>query len=171
MTGKPESIDRLTRAVGFRYVYDAKNDQYIHTSGIMILTPEGKISRYFYGIRFPGRDLRLGLVEASANKIGSPTDQILLYCFHYDPAAGKYTASILNYVRIGGAADHGRGDWHGLVPACDESAPEENCAGTMRGGARAMMFARYRPVSRRSLDHGRAGGSAVPLPDRRLRRA
>ena len=68
----------------------------------MILTPEGRISRYFYGIRFPGRDLRLGLVEASANKIGSPTDQVLLYCFHYDPATGKYTASILNFVRIGG---------------------------------------------------------------------
>jgi protein SCO1/2 len=102
LTGQPAAIDKLTRAVGFRYVYDAKQDQYIHTSGIMILTPQGRISRYFYGIDFPDRDLRLGLVEASAGKIGSPTDQVLLYCFHYDPASGKYTASILNLVRAEG---------------------------------------------------------------------
>lgn len=102
LTGKKESIDKLAKAIGFRYVYDAKQDQYIHTSGIVILTPKGKISRYFFGISYPSRDLRLGLVEASADKIGTPTDQILLYCFHYDPATGKYTASILNYVRLGG---------------------------------------------------------------------
>ena len=102
LTGKQDAIEKLTKAVGFRYVYDAKQDQYIHTSGIMILTPHGKLSRYFYGITFPPRDLRLGLVEASADKIGSPTDQILLYCFHYDPNTGKYTASILNFVRVGG---------------------------------------------------------------------
>jgi protein SCO1 len=102
LTGKEDAIEKLTQAVGFRYVYDAKQDQYIHTSGIIILTPQGKISRYFYGIGFPARDLRLGLVEASADKIGTPTDQILLYCFHYDPATGKYTTSILNFVRLGG---------------------------------------------------------------------
>jgi protein SCO1/2 len=102
LTGKQDAIEKLTQAVGFRYVYDAKQNQYIHTSGIMVLTPRGKLSRYFYGITFPPRDLRLGLVEASADKIGSPTDQILLYCFHYDPATGKYTASILNFVRVGG---------------------------------------------------------------------
>ncbi|MHB1033086.1 MAG: SCO family protein [Pirellulales bacterium] len=102
LTGKQDAIDKLTQAVGFRYVYDTKHNQYIHTAGIMILTPEGKISRYFYGIQFPSRDLRLGLVEASAGKIGSPTDQILLYCFHYDPETGKYTASILTLVRVGG---------------------------------------------------------------------
>jgi protein SCO1 len=103
LTGKPAAIDTLTKAVGFRYVYDAKQDQYLHTSGIMVVTPGGKISKYFYGISFPARDLRLGLVEASADKIGSPTDQILLYCFHYDPATGKYSANILTLVRIGGA--------------------------------------------------------------------
>jgi protein SCO1/2 len=102
LTGKQEAIEKLTRAVGFRYVYDAKQDQYIHTSGIIVLTPQGRISRYFYGIQFPARDLRLGLVEASANRIGSPTDEVLLYCFHYDPATGKYTASVLNFVRAGG---------------------------------------------------------------------
>jgi protein SCO1/2 len=103
LTGKPGAIKRLTGAVGFRYVYDAVEDQYIHTSGIMILTPQGKISRYFYAIQLPARDLRLGLVEASADKIGPPTDQVLLYCFHYDPAAGKYSARVLNLVRTGGA--------------------------------------------------------------------
>ncbi len=102
LTGKPASIKKLTDAVGFRYVYDAKQDQYIHTSGIMVLTPGGKISRYFYGIKYAPRDLRLGLVEASAEKIGSPVDVVLLYCAHYDPQTGKYTASILNFVRAGG---------------------------------------------------------------------
>jgi protein SCO1 len=102
LTGKPDAIEKLTKAVGFRYVYDPKEDQYIHTSGIIVLTPHGKISRYFYGIAYPARDLRLGLVEASAEKIGSPADVVLLYCFHYDPATGKYTTSILNFVRLGG---------------------------------------------------------------------
>ena len=102
LTGKQDAIDKLTEAVGFRYVYDAKQDQYIHTSGIMVLTPHGKISRYFYGIRFPARDLQLGLIEASAEKIGSPTDEVLLYCFHYDPETGKYSANILSIVRVGG---------------------------------------------------------------------
>ncbi len=102
LTGKEEAIKKLTSAVGFRYLYDAKHDQYIHTSGIIVLTPGGKISRYFYGITYSPVDLRLGLVEASAEKIGSPTDQILLYCCHYDPETGKYTASILNFVRLGG---------------------------------------------------------------------
>lgn len=102
LTGKEDSIRRLTQAVGFRYTYDAKNDQYIHPSGITILTPSGKISRYFFGIQYSPRDLRLSLVEAGESKIGSPTDQVLLYCFHYDPNTGKYTPSVLNFVRVGG---------------------------------------------------------------------
>ncbi|MCH5374305.1 MAG: SCO family protein [Planctomycetes bacterium] len=102
LTGKQDAIRRLTKAVGFRYVYDKKDDQFIHASGIMILTPTGKISRYLYDVHYSGRDLRLALVEASANKIGSPADQVLLYCFHYDPSAGKYTASVMNFIRLGG---------------------------------------------------------------------
>jgi protein SCO1/2 len=102
LTGNQTDIDRLTRAVGFRYRYDAKNDQFAHASGIMILTPEGKISRYFFDVHFSPRDLRLGLVEASANRIGSPVDQILLYCFHYDPLEGKYGPTIMNFIRLGG---------------------------------------------------------------------
>jgi protein SCO1/2 len=102
LTGEPDSIKRLTEAVGFRYTYDARHDQFAHASGIMILTPTGKISRYFYDITYSPRDLRLGLVEASENKIGSPADHILLFCFHYDPAEGKYGPVIMNFVRLGG---------------------------------------------------------------------
>lgn len=102
LTGNADSIERLTRAVGFRYYYDDQQKQYVHPSGITILTPSGKISRYFFGIDYSPRDLRLALTEASEDKIGSPTDQILLYCFHYDPNTGKYTPSVLNFVRAGG---------------------------------------------------------------------
>ncbi len=102
LTGEPESIRRLTEAVGFRYTYDANHDQYAHASGIMILTPGGKVARYFYDVNFPGRDLRLGLVEASEGRIGTPIDQVLLYCFHYDPREGKYGPAVMNFVRAGG---------------------------------------------------------------------
>src|SRR5439155_6734287 len=102
LTGEQAEIKRLTEAVGFRYRFDTEQNQFIHASGIMILTPAGKISRYFYDVNYPGRDLRLGLVEASNNKIGSPVDQILLYCFHYDATLGRYSASIMNLVRLMG---------------------------------------------------------------------
>lgn len=102
LTGSQQSISRLTRAVGFRFAYDRLSDQFAHAAGIVLLTPTGKVSRYFYDIHYSGRDLRLGLVEASRNKIGSPIDQILLFCFHYDPTAGKYGAAIMNFVRAGG---------------------------------------------------------------------
>jgi protein SCO1/2 len=102
LTGDQEAIQQLTRAVGFRYVYDAATDQYAHSSGIMVLTPQGKLSRYFFGIEYPARDLRLALVESSAGKIGTPVDQLLLLCYHYDPATGKYTASAMRLVRLCG---------------------------------------------------------------------
>jgi protein SCO1/2 len=102
LTGDPEPIKRLTAAVGFRYVYDELHEQYAHPSGIMVLTPAGKISRYFYDVRYSPGDLRLGLVEASENRIGSPVDQVLLYCFHYDPVEGKYGPAVMNFVRLGG---------------------------------------------------------------------
>jgi protein SCO1/2 len=102
LTGDAEAIEALTNAVGFRYSYDAKNDQFAHASGLVVLTPAGKVSRYFYDISYSSRDLRLGLVEASENKIGSPIDQILLYCFHYDPAQGRYGPVVMNLVRLGG---------------------------------------------------------------------
>jgi protein SCO1 len=103
LTGEEPSIKRLTDAVGFRYVYDPRHDQYAHASGIMVLTPEGKIARYFYGIDFASRDLRFGLEEASENRIGSPVDRaVLFFCFHYDPIEGRYGPVIMNLVRLGG---------------------------------------------------------------------
>ncbi len=110
LTGDQTSIERLTRAVGFRYTYDSQRNQYAHASAIMVVTPQGRLSRYFYGVEFAPRDLRLGLVEASQNKIGSLTDQVLLFCFHYDPAQGKYGLIIMNLIRlIGGLFAAGLG--------------------------------------------------------------
>jgi len=102
LTGDQENIAKLTDAVGFRYHYDEATKQFAHASGIMLTTPQGKLSRYFYGVDFPARDVRLGLIESSANKIGSPVDQLLLYCYHYDPASGKYGAPIMKVMRIAG---------------------------------------------------------------------
>ena len=102
LTGDETAVRRLTQAVGFRYKFDPNNSQFAHASGIMVLTPEGKMSRYFYGVEYSSRDLRLGLVEAAALKIGSPVDQVLLYCFHYDPVTGKYGMAIMNTVRLAG---------------------------------------------------------------------
>jgi protein SCO1 len=101
LTGSAESINALTKAVGFQYQYDATKDQYAHATAIMVLTPEGRISRYFYGVDFPPKDLRMGLVEASQGKIGNAVDQVLLYCYHYDPAAGKYGAVVSNMLKLG----------------------------------------------------------------------
>lgn len=103
LTGDAAAIQRLTAAVGFRYAYVPEQRQYAHAAGITVATPEGRIARYFFGVEFAPRDLRLGLVEASQNRIGSAVDQLLLYCFHYDPATGKYGAIVLNMVRLGGA--------------------------------------------------------------------
>jgi protein SCO1/2 len=102
LTGSKESIEAATKAANFRFSFDAKNNLFAHASGVMILTPEGRISRYFYGIEYPGRDMRLGLVDASAGKIGTPIDHVLLFCYHYDPTAATYSASILKIIRLGG---------------------------------------------------------------------
>jgi protein SCO1 len=102
LTGDQQAIDRLTEAVGFHYTFDPQTNQFAHASGIMIATPEGKLARYYYGIEYSAKDLRLGLVEASNNKIGSPVDQLLLYCYHYDPATGKYGPIVINMIRLGG---------------------------------------------------------------------
>jgi len=103
LTGDEANIKALTDAVGFHYKYDPKTEQFAHASGIMVLTPDGRLSRYFYGVEYSPRDLRLGLVEASNNKIGTPVDAILLFCYHYDPATGKYGALAMNTLRLSGA--------------------------------------------------------------------
>jgi len=102
LTGEQDQIEQLATAVGFRYAYDEDTDQYIHASGLMVLTPEGKLARYFYGIDYPPRDLRWGLVEAANGAIGNPVDQLLLLCYSYDPMTGKYGLYIRNSLRIGG---------------------------------------------------------------------
>jgi protein SCO1/2 len=102
LTGDETAIKRLTGAVGYRYRYDPKHDQFAHASGVILLTPTGKLARYFHDVRFSPRDLRLGLVEASENRIGSAADQVLLFCFHYDPLEGKYGLAVINFVRVGG---------------------------------------------------------------------
>ena len=102
LTGDDVAIRRLTEAIGFRYAFDTASEQYAHASGIVVLTPEGTISHYFYGVEFPPRDLRLALVEAADARIGSPIDQLLLFCFHYDPATGRYGKVALGAVRAAG---------------------------------------------------------------------
>jgi protein SCO1/2 len=104
LTGDEASIHSLADTVGFHYKYDPISKQFAHASGIFVLTPEGKIARYFYGIDYKPRDFRLGLVEASANKIGSPADQVLLFCYHYDPTTGKYGMVITQVTRALGTA-------------------------------------------------------------------
>ena len=92
LTGTKESIDAATKAANFRYSFDTKTNLFAHASGIMLLTPDGRISRYFYGVEYPGRDMRLGLVDASAGKIGTPIDRVLLFCYQYDPSSATYSA-------------------------------------------------------------------------------
>ena len=104
LTGDEPAIQQLAASVGFRYIYDKVSEQFGHPSGIMVLTPGGRLSRYFYGIEYSPRDVRLALVEASGEKIGTPVDEILLACFHYDPTTGKYGLVISRVVRLAGIA-------------------------------------------------------------------
>jgi protein SCO1/2 len=104
LTGDQPQIDRLTKAAGFRYAWDAETKQYAHPSGVIVLTPDGRLSKYLFGIEYGPRDLRLGIVEASAGKIGTPVDALLLYCYHYDPMTGRYGLVIMRAIRMAGAA-------------------------------------------------------------------
>jgi protein SCO1/2 len=104
LTGSQESIEALTRAAGFQYNYDPKTDQFAHATAIMVLTPEGRIAQYYYGVEYAPKDLRLGLIQAADNKIGTLVDQVLLYCYHYNPATGKYGAIISRVLQLAAAA-------------------------------------------------------------------
>lgn len=99
LTGDEAAIKAVTDAVGFRFAWDEKRQEFAHASGIMVVTPAGKLSHYLYGVVYPARDLRLALVEASAGRIGSPVDQLMLFCYHYDPVAGKFSAGVMTLVR------------------------------------------------------------------------
>ena len=101
LTASQSSIEAITKAAGFNYRWDEKSNQFAHAGGVMVVTPQGKMSRYFYGIDYSPRDLKLGLIESADNKVGSVTDQMLLYCYHYDPSTGKYGLAILSVIRIG----------------------------------------------------------------------
>lgn len=102
LTGTQSSIDAVTQAVGFNYKYDEATNQFAHAGGFLIATPEGKVSKYYYGIEYAPKDIKLGIQESAQNKIGDPVDKLLLYCYHYDPSKGKYGLAILNVIRIGG---------------------------------------------------------------------
>lgn len=102
LTGTRESIDAVTKAADFRFTYDPKTQLFGHASGILLLTPDGRISRYFFGVEYPPSNVRLGLVDASAGKIGTPVDHLLLFCYQYDPTKARYSATILTVIRMGG---------------------------------------------------------------------
>lgn len=104
LTGTQSSIDAVTQAVGFNYVYDDKTNQFAHAGGVMIVTPEGVMSRYYYGIDYEPRQLKFGIMDSAQDKVGNPAEQLLLYCYHYDPASGKYGLSILRVIRLAGVA-------------------------------------------------------------------
>lgn len=104
LTGDKPAIAQLAESVGYRFVFDPQTQQFAHPSAIMVLTPEGKVSRYFAGIEYPPKDLRLALVEAAGDRIGSLTDQLFLLCFHYNPLTGKYGLLIMRVVRVAGLA-------------------------------------------------------------------
>ncbi len=102
LTGSPEAINAVAKAADFRYSYDAKSKLFGHASGILLLTPGGRISRYFFGVEYPASNVRLGLVDASAGKIGTPVDHLLLFCYQYDPSKARYSATVLTVIRMGG---------------------------------------------------------------------
>jgi protein SCO1 len=102
LTGDQAAIDAVTKAAGFNYHWDEKSKQFAHAGGIMLTTPDGKLSKYFYGIDYSPKDLKFGLMESAENKVGSAADKLLLYCYHYDPSTGKYGFAILRAIRIGG---------------------------------------------------------------------
>jgi protein SCO1/2 len=104
LTGEQPSIDRLTKTAGFRYVWDKDTNQFAHPTGVIVLTPDGRLARYLFGIEYGPRDLRFAIIEASNGKVGTPVDSLLLYCYHYDPETGRYGLAIMRTIRAAGAA-------------------------------------------------------------------
>ena len=139
LTGDQANITALMETIGYRYKYDAATDQFAHASGIMVLTPEGRLSRYFYGVEYSPRDVRLGLVEASQNKIGTAVDQILLFCYHYDPATGKYGAVVMNLVRFAGAVSR----WYAACFCSFSCGATCAVTGTFSGGLDSSRWVNF----------------------------
>jgi protein SCO1/2 len=107
LTGTEQEIQRVTAAAGFTYQWDEETQQYAHVSGVLVVTPDGRLSRYFYGVELSPKDLRLALVDSSQGRLGSVVEELLLYCFHYDPSSGKYGAAFMNIMRLGGVLTAG----------------------------------------------------------------
>ena len=104
LTGQQESIDKVTNSAGFTYQWDEKTKQFAHAAAVMVATPDGRLSRYHYGIEYAPRDLKFSLMESAESRVGNPAEQLMLYCYHYDPASGKYGLAVLNVMRLGGVA-------------------------------------------------------------------
>ena len=102
LTGKPDAIKAITEATGFHYVWDKNTQQYAHSTAVMLVTPEGRLAQYYYGIEYSPKDMRLGIIEASKEKLGTVVDSVILYCYHYDPTTGKYGAVVMNLIRGAG---------------------------------------------------------------------
>jgi len=147
LTGAQPEIDALTRAAGFGYAWDPETKQFAHASLIMVLTPDGRLAQYFYGIEYPPRDLRLALVEASRQRIGNLVDQALLYCYHYDPATGRYGAVAMNIMRLGGVVTV---LLIGLFIVISLRAERSSLKG--RGFSRAVRPQRLKPLSPPAVD-------------------
>ena len=101
LTGTEQEIQRVTSAAGFTYEWDEETQQFAHVSGVLVATPDGRLSRYFYGVEFSPKDLRLALVDSGQGRLGSVVEELLLYCFHYDPSSGQYGAAFMNIMRLG----------------------------------------------------------------------
>ena len=156
LTGGTASIERVTKAAGFRYRYDEATGQFAHAAAVYVATPDGRLSRYFYGIEYGPRDLRLALVEASDRRIGSPVDQILLFCYHYDPKLARYSAAILSVVRMGGvAAVLALSTFLTVMWRRDHRRPTPHPGGPGRG-------ARSLPEGRRRAPRERSAGADEP---------
>jgi protein SCO1/2 len=102
LTGDEAAISRVTNAAGFTYQWDSVTGQFAHVSGVLVATPDGKLHRYFYGVEYSPKELRMALVESGQGKVGTLVDELLLYCYHYDPTTGRYGATVMNLVRLGG---------------------------------------------------------------------
>jgi len=107
LTGTESEIQRVSSAAGFIYQWDEESQQFAHVSGVLVMTPDGRLSRYFYGVEFSPKDLRLAIVDSSQGRLGSVVEELLLYCFHYDPSSGKYGAAFMNIMRLGGVLTFG----------------------------------------------------------------
>jgi len=141
LTGKEANIKALTGAVGFGYRYDEERQQYAHAAGIFLLTPDGRVARVLYGVVFESRTLKLGLTEAGEGKVGSTTDQALLFCYHYDANAGRYVVAASNLMRLGGPRRPRRRSVAGGGVAARRTSPNAHSSGD----------ARFRPLTDRNV--------------------